>query len=56
MKALEYWKCAELGLESSTDCPVKSFKIVIAEALPGQGNRIIQCVLKSLPDMFGYIF
>ena len=37
MKALEYWRCAELGLAAGEGCPARGFKIVIAEALANQG-------------------
>ena len=37
MKALEYWKCAERGLSAQAGGDVEGFKVVIAEALEGQG-------------------
>ncbi|XP_035824057.1 4-hydroxyphenylpyruvate dioxygenase-like protein isoform X2 [Aplysia californica] len=47
MKALEYWKCAELGLQSNPNCAVQSFKVVIAEALPNQGPNQIDTFLSE---------
>ena len=42
MKAMEYWRCAEIGLAMPTEEDSKHprAKFVIGESLPGQGNLL----------------
>lgn len=38
LTAMEYWKCAEVGIEVKSNDPREGVKFVLAEAMPGQGR------------------
>ncbi|XP_031568838.1 4-hydroxyphenylpyruvate dioxygenase-like protein [Actinia tenebrosa] len=47
LTAMEYWKCAEVGIEVKSNDPRDGVKFVLAEALPGQGLNQIQTFLEE---------
>merc|ERR1719422_2477818 len=47
MKAMEYWQCAESGLECPPGPSGHSLKIVVVEALPTQGSNHISTFLRA---------